>query len=182
MESSAATEVEPDEEAVDDAGPSTAGWEAIINRVVAGDPEARYQLYVRDVVKQLSWYRPAQLEFPAVLAGVTVEQLKAAAALEDAISDDGKLTLAAFCQFRRDVIAGEVRTEKQLLALGWALEEIRRGGRAQDPQVKADYWQVVRHLKARFQLEPPTPAEPVRIWARQKARRYDLLPGAYREL
>ena len=159
----------------------TIDW-AAINAVVSGDPSARYQLFVVEVVKYLSLYVPATLQFPAVLDGIALEQIQAAARAEEP-GDEQKLWLAAFRQYRLEVVRGEQRNEKRLFALGEALSHIRRvapGPRMAEAQQHRSL--LERFLRERWSLMPPAPQDLPRVWAAQHAKRHDLLPRAWREL
>ena len=153
-----------------------------LNAVMSGDETARYRVYVVEVVKYLGLYRPLSPEFPAVLDGVQLESIKAASRTETP-TDEGKLHLAAFGQWRTDVLRAEVTMEKRLRALAGALEQIRKAPPATNwAEAQQNKNIIERHLRQVWKLEPPAVGQDIRAWAQTHARRPDLLPKSWREL
>jgi len=149
---------------------------------MSGDTAARYRVYVTDVVQYLGLYRPGQLEFPACLDGVSVEAVLAASRAETP-TDEQKLILAAFGQWRHDVIRLEVRNDKHLSTLANALAQTAKRPPSIDwPEAQQHRTQLERHLRTVWRLEPPAVGENLREWAAQHARRPDLLPLSWRQL
>lgn len=159
-------------------------WPARIGELFAGEPEARdrarWQVYVVEVVRRLERYVPTSHPFPAILDGVTLEQIHAAQA-----EDGDRTILAAFAAWRADVRHLEVTNEKRLLqlanALGWTRELRERG--IVDRELADRYeMRLCRHLTDVWKLEPPGLEQRPRMWAAEHSRRYDLLPPTWRSL
>lgn len=159
-------------------------WPAKISALLSGDPEARararWQYLVLEVTKRLERFVPSRHPFPAVLDGVSLEQIAEA-------SEEGgdRTILAAFAAWRADVRHLEVTNEKRLRALAGALETIAdlRARGWGDPEDLARQEQRIRtHLIDVWRHEPPEPGEKPRTWAAKHAIDHELLPPAWRNL
>jgi hypothetical protein len=159
-------------------------WPARIGQLFTGDPEvrdrARWQVYVVEIVRRLERYVPTSRPFPAVLDGVTLEQIQAAQA-----EDGDRTILAAFAAWRADVRHMEVTNEKRLLglanALGWT-RELRERGIVERELADRYEQRLCTHLTDVWKLEPPSLEDSPRAWAAEHSRRYDLLPSSWRIL
>jgi hypothetical protein len=147
---------------------------ATITAALSGDPEARYHLMVADVVAALAQSRPVRLTMPAELVGVTLGQVHRSEVLAPALA-----------RWRLTVTRAEAIGRLRLQALAQALAEIRARDSADAPgwAERAQFRsQLERHLRQVWRLEPPPAGCDVRTWACEHARRYDLLPRAWRQV
>ncbi len=164
------------------AQPDNAARFAQIQAILTGSPEerdkARWNALVVDVVRHLDHLVPATRPFPALLDGVTLEELKAAVRGE---SPDPVL-LGAYAQWRADVVHLEVTNAKRLRTLASALEflsELKQRGRDEE-QIDRFALRLRSHLATHWNLAPPDDSP--RTWSDLHARRLDLLPASWRAL
>lgn len=167
-----------------DRPPAAEPWPAKIGAMLSGDPEARararWHYLVLEVTKRLERFVPAHHPFPAVLDGVTLEQIV------EASGEGGDRTiLAAFAAWRADVRHLEVTNEKRLRALAGALEtlaDLRARGWGDPEEVARQEQRIRAHLTDVWRRDPPAPGERPRTWAAKHAVDHSLLPPSWRNL
>lgn len=155
-----------------------------ITQILTGSPEerdrARWQALVVDVVRNLEHLVPLHRPYPALLDGVTLDELKAAVRGEQ----PDAVLLGAYAQWRADVVHLELHNAKRLRTLGTALEflaQLKQRGRA-DEAIDRFTLRIRSHLATHWNLAPPEPHESARTWSDLHARRPDLLPASWRSL
>lgn len=163
---------------------SSADRFAAIAAILSGSPEerdrARWQTLVLDVVQHLGEIVPMRRQYPALLDGVSLEQLRSLVRS----ADPDPVLLGAFVQWRADVVFLEVTNGKRLRTLATALEYIRElqsRGRTDAPLARHAE-AIKQHLAFVWHLPPPTAQDSARTWADRHCRRTDLLPDSWRTL
>jgi hypothetical protein len=166
------------------AQPSNAERFATISLILTGSPEerdkARWQALVLDVLRTLEHLRPYDRPFPALLDGVTLDELRRVLRSET----PDPVLLGAFAQWRADVVQLEVANAKRLRTLATALEfiaELKARGRT-DEALDRHALRIRTHLATVWNLEAPGPKDSPRLWSLRHARRMDLLPEGWREI
>lgn len=166
------------------AQPNNADRFAQITQILTGTPEerdkARWQALVLDVVRTLEHLTPYSRPYPALLDGVTAEELRRVLHSEE----PDPVLLGAFVQWRADVVWLEVQNAKRLRTLATALEfisELKARGRTEEA-LERHALRIRTHLVTVWGLEPPGPGVSARSWSDKHARRMDLLPESWRAI
>ncbi len=144
--------------------------------MLRGEPDASWSSLL-SVMDKLERMRPRTLTFPAVLQGITTEDLRAAPA--------GSAVIEAFGAWRGVVTRLEGHNASTLLTLLSALRrvtQLRDAGA--DPGTLARYESAITaHLRRTWSVRQlPGPQADLRVEASRLTRRMDLLPMPWRLL